>query len=101
MQTDILIMSALAIFDLIATALFLYIMFYHYKDTGKNLFRRSGLVILMVGIFYQALQSGLFAITQTMPLYTDFPLWMLKDIGATIWVYGYILQKREENEKTK
>ena len=97
MQTDILIMGLLSIYDAVAAVLFLVVMFKFYKV--KTTCRKIGVVVLMLGVAYQSLQSGMFAATGEMPLYTEFPLWMLKDIGASILAVGYWLDYRQRGDQ--
>lgn len=90
-------MAFLTIFDTMVGAATLYVMFKWYRE--KQILPRAGISLMFLGCVYQALQSGYFVISGRMPLYTDYPLWMMKDIGFGVVLLGYIIDKRTRKPK--
>ena len=92
-MNPIYLMLFLTAFESIVGVIALYVMFEYYKE--KYVIRRIGIALLFLGCAYQALQSGYFVISGRMPLYTDYPLWMMKDIGFGVLLLGYVIEKRK------
>jgi hypothetical protein len=54
---------------------------------------KVGLITLMMGLSIQLVRSMHYATTGTYPVDNYFPLWILKDIGASIMIFEKVKNK--------
>jgi hypothetical protein len=54
---------------------------------------KAGLIMLMMGLIVQLSRSAHYATTGTYPVDNYFPLWILKDIGASILIFEKVKNK--------
>ena len=87
-------MLLLTLLDIVAVVILLLVMFKFYQ--GKKLMRRIGILLLMLGVAYQAWQSFFIVLTGLLPIYDEMPLWMLKDIGILALGIGYWCDYRSD-----
>ena len=92
-------LAFLMIFDFFVAAAFAYMLICGYAEDGY--LRKTGVVILMAGILYQACQSAVIVFSHQLVSYTHYPFWVLKDIGAAVWASGLIVRKWRMNHAGK
>ncbi len=80
-------MLLVTIIDLVAVVMLLLVMFRFYQE--KKLMRRIGILLMMLGVAYQAWRGFFIVMTGVLPPYDEMPLWMLKDVGILALGIGY------------
>ena len=84
--------------DLVAILILAYLLWHGYA--GDGLVRKIGIVVMLCGLFAQAVQYLYIVCTGVLLTYTDYPLWLLKDIGILVWSVGLLMRERENAGKT-
>ena len=62
---------------------------------GDGLVRKIGITVMLCGLFAQAVQCLYIVCTGILPKYTDWPLWLLKDVGILVWAIGLMIRERK------
>ena len=62
---------------------------------GDGLVRKIGITVMLCGLFAQAVQCLYIVCTGVLPKYTDWPLWLLKDVGILVWAIGLMIRERK------
>ena len=62
---------------------------------GDGLVRKIGITVMLCGLFAHAVQCLYIVCTGVLPKYTDWPLWLLKDVGILVWAIGLMIRERK------
>lgn len=84
--------------DLAAILIIADLLWHGYASDG--LVRKIGIVVILCGLFAQAVQYLYIVCAGGLLKYTHYPLWLLKDIGILVWSVGLLMRERENAGKT-
>lgn len=76
-------------------AVFVAIFYVFLKDSGLHPVQKTGFALMVFGLVVQVVRSLYYLQHGSYPIDVHFPLWIMKDIGASVLIFYYaFLYKR-------
>jgi hypothetical protein len=76
-------------------AIFVAIFYVFLNDKGLHKVQKVGFAMMVFGLVVQLFRSSHYLMHGSYPIDVHFPLWICKDIGASILIYYYAFLHKE------